>query len=169
MARGPARELRPLADLAKPGPAGLVEVAEIEGWRAVRDAGAAGGPIDVLVAVPLIDGRVLDPAEGARTFEGVPVREVAALDGPLRSCFVGDFVGDLTILDGRDGLAAGVGLDAFKLRLLFRAASPLVDVLPAAGLKLLGRAGLRAAAAGFGAGCCAGGRMVAIMGLTNMP
>lgn len=61
--------------------------------RAVRDAGAAGGPIEVL-APPPNDGRTLDPAEGARAFEGVPVRDVAVLEGPLMSCFVGDFVGD---------------------------------------------------------------------------
>ena len=48
--------------------------------------------MDVLVAPVL--GRVLDPAEGARAaLEGVPVRDVDVLGGPL-SCFVGDFVGD---------------------------------------------------------------------------
>lgn len=65
----------------------------MEGCRPVRDAGAAGGPIDVLF--PPRDGRVLAPAEATRTtFDGVPVREVEALGGPLINCFVGDLVGD---------------------------------------------------------------------------
>lgn len=73
-----------------------------------------------------------------------------------------------TMLDGRDGLGTGLGLGAFRLLLLVRDASPAADILPAAGLKLLGLVGLRVAA-GLAAGCCAGGRIVAIMGLTNMP
>lgn len=163
--RCPARDVRPLAVLVRP----VVVVragAPDDTARAVRDAGTAGGPIDVLVAPT--DGRDLDAAEVVRAFDGVPVRDVDALGGPL-SCFVGDFVGDLTMLDGRDVLGTGLGLGAFRLLLLVKPASPLVEILPAAGLKLLGRppgfraAGFAAAAAGWGS------MMVAIMGFTNMP
>jgi hypothetical protein len=69
------------------------------------------------------------------------------------------------MLDGLAGLGTGLGLGAFKLLLFVKVVSPLVDALPDVRLKLLGRAGLRAA--GFGAGGWA--MMVAIMGLTNMP
>jgi hypothetical protein len=54
------------------------------------------------------------------------------------------------MLVGRDGRGTGLGLGAFRLRLLVRAVSP-VDPLVDAGLKLLGLAGFLAAA-GFGAG-----------------
>lgn len=64
---------------------------DTEACLVVRDAGAAGGPIDVRWAGT--DVRVLAPAEGTLAFEGVPVREAAALDAALRG-FVGDFVGD---------------------------------------------------------------------------
>ena len=40
-----------------------------------------------------VDGRGFVPVEGIRALDGVPVRDVAVLGGPL-SCFVGDFVGD---------------------------------------------------------------------------
>ena len=69
------------------------------------------------------------------------------------------------MLDGLEGLGTGLGLGAFKLLLFARLASPPADVLPAAGLKLLGLAGFRTGA--FAAGGCE--MMVAIMGLTNMP
>lgn len=68
------------------------------------------------------------------------------------------------MLVGLATLGTGLGLGAFRLFLLPSPASPALDVLPAAGLKLLGREGLRA---GLGAGAWA--MMVAIMGLTNMP
>lgn len=72
----------------------------------------------------------------------------------------------LVMLVGLVVLGTGLGLGAFRLLLLLSAVSPPVDVLAAAGLKLLGLApGFRAA--GFGAGGWA--MMVAIMGLTNMP
>jgi len=78
-------------------------------------------------------------------------------------------VGTLTLiaLVGRDILGPGLGLGAFMLRRFVKATSPpAADVLPDTGLRLLGRAGFRAAA-GFAAGGWA--RMVTIMGLTNMP
>ena len=53
--------------------------------------GSAGGPMDVLTP---IEGRGFTPTPEGRVFEGVPVREVAVLDGAVTSCFVGDFVGD---------------------------------------------------------------------------
>lgn len=34
------------------------------------------------------------PTEGTRAFDGVPVREVEALELAVAICFVGDFVGD---------------------------------------------------------------------------
>lgn len=124
-------------------------------------AGGGGGPIEV--RDPPTDGRDLDPADGTRGFEGVPVRDTAALEEAL-NCLVGDFVGDLAMLVGLATLGTGLGLGAFRLFLLPSPGSPALDVLPAAGLKLLGREGLRA---GLGAGAWA--MMVAIMGLTNMP
>lgn len=70
------------------------------------------------------------------------------------------------MLVGLATLGTGLGLGAFKLFLLPKPTSPAaLDALPEAGLKLLGLEGFRAA--GFGVGACA--RMVAIMGLTNMP
>lgn len=68
---------------------------ETDAWRPTRDAGIAGGPIDDLVV-----------AEAARAlvvvvplaFAGVPVREVAALDEAVPSCFVGDLVGDYRVV-----------------------------------------------------------------------
>lgn len=100
-AREPARDVRVLAVLVGPDAGGFAEAEETEGCRAVRDAGAAGGPIEVLAPTPPKDGRTLEPAEGARTIEGVPVRDVAVLEGPLMSCFVGDFVGDYYLYFGQ--------------------------------------------------------------------
>lgn len=88
VARGPLRDIRPLAVRVIAAP-DLDATEDVEACR-VRDAGAAGGPIDV--RAPEL-GRVFEPADGTRALEGVPVRETVALGGPL-SCFVGDFVGD---------------------------------------------------------------------------
>lgn len=150
---------------------------------AVREAGIAGGPIEVLF--PAMDVRVLAPAEGTLALEGVPVLEADALEAALIG-FVGDLVGDYrlfnvnklrnvwirfakltrTMLVGRDVLGTGLGLGAFKLFRLASMTSPLRAVFDA-GWKLAGRPiGFRAGAA-FAAGGCA--IMVAIMGLTNMP
>lgn len=69
-------------------------------WRAVRVAGAAGGPIDV--RVPAAEGRPLDAADETRALLGVFVRETPALLGAL-TCFVGDLVGDwMAISTGQD-------------------------------------------------------------------
>ena len=58
-----------------------------------RDAGTAGGPIDVRVPPTL--GRGLDVViDGVLAFDGVPVLEGAALDPLVDSGFVGDLVGD---------------------------------------------------------------------------
>jgi len=71
-----------LAPTPKPPDAGLV-----------REAGNAGGPIDV--RVPGAPGRGLVVAEGTLAVDGVPVRGVEADDVPVdTSCLVGDFVGD---------------------------------------------------------------------------
>ena len=70
----------------------VLEIAEdVEGCRVVRAPGTAGGPMEVLV--PVVAGRAFDPAEGARVWDGVPVRDADALGGPLVS-LVGDLVGD---------------------------------------------------------------------------
>ena len=77
------------------GPPGLPVVEDTEACRVVLEAGNAGGPMEVLV--PAAEGRVRVPApiEETRALEGVPVRELAALDAAVDpSCFVGDFVGD---------------------------------------------------------------------------
>lgn len=76
----------------------LVGADDVDACLVTLDAGSAGGPIDVLL--PLIDGRDLAPTliEATRAFDGVPVREGAALDPAVPSCFVGDFVGDYSIL-----------------------------------------------------------------------
>lgn len=63
---------------------------ETDAWRPTRDAGTAGGPIDDLVVAEAARALVVVP----RAFAGVPVREVAALDEAVPSCFVGDLVGD---------------------------------------------------------------------------
>lgn len=93
--------------------------------RAVLDAGTAGGPMEV--RVPPTDGRGRTVEEAARlagpALEGVPVREVAVLDGPVASCFVGDFVGDRAMLVGRDR-GTGLGLGALRLIRLARPVSP---------------------------------------------
>jgi hypothetical protein len=123
------------------------------------------------VLAPVDGGRPpLEAVEETRVVIGVTVREPDALGGPL-SCFVGDLVGDLTILDGRDAVRdTGLGLGAFKLLRFARERSPPVEARPEAGLKLLGRAGFRAAmGAGLGVGAGAWARMVAIMGLMNIP
>ena len=78
-------------------------VVEVVDRRPPRDDGTAGGPIDV--RVPPTDARGRDVTEESRppppvpALDGVPVREVAVLDGPVASCFVGDFVGDYIMLD----------------------------------------------------------------------
>jgi hypothetical protein len=70
-------------------------VDDVEGWRETLDAGNAGGPMDV--RAPPTEGRDLaaTPTPEVRALEGVPVREVAALDVAVDvTCFVGDLVGD---------------------------------------------------------------------------
>lgn len=142
--------------------------AETDAWRPTRDAGTAGGPMDDLVVAEAARALVVVP----RAFAGVPVREVAALDDAVPSCFVGDLVGDLAILEGRDVLGPGLGLGAFKLFLLPTPVS--IDVLAVLdpdvnmlfGLDVL--AFLVAVGAGFGFG--AGWAMTATaVGRTNMP
>lgn len=77
---------------------GRVPVVDVDGRRPPRDAGTAGGPIDVRDAPT--DARGLEVTEERRppapapVLDGVPVREVEVLDGPVPSCLVGDFVGD---------------------------------------------------------------------------
>lgn len=129
----------------------------------VRAVGG-GGPMDV--RGPPTDGRDFAPTEGARAFDGVPVRDTVVLEAAL-NCFVGDFVGDLAMLVGRDTLGTGLGLGALRLFLLPRPESPAaLEALPEVGAKLLGlAAGFRAV--GFGVGACA--IILAITGLTNMP
>jgi hypothetical protein len=59
----------------------------------VRDAGTAGGPIEV--RLPLMLGRGFAVvADGARVCEGVPVLGVEVAEVAADNCFVGDFVGD---------------------------------------------------------------------------
>lgn len=67
---------------------------EIEACRVVREAGAAGGPMDVRWAGTEV--RVRAPAEATLAFEGVPVLETEALDAALRG-LVGDLVGDCAL------------------------------------------------------------------------
>lgn len=63
---------------------------DIEACR--RDAGTAGGGMDVRCAV--IEVRVRAPAEGTlAALDGVPVLEAVVLDAALRG-LVGDFAGD---------------------------------------------------------------------------
>jgi hypothetical protein len=138
-------------------------VEEVETCLAVRLEDMAGGPMEV--RAPGAEGRVvLEPVEGARVWDGVPVREAEVLGGPL-IILVGDLVGDRAMLEGRV-LGMGLGLGALMLLLLAAVGSAVAAALLAAGLKLLGLAGFLAAA-GFAAGAWA--TMVAIMGLTNMP
>lgn len=69
-----------------------VVVEEMEDCRLVPAEGSAGGPMDVLTP---IDGRLFAARPpGGRALDGVPVREVAVLEGAVANCFVGDFVGD---------------------------------------------------------------------------
>lgn len=132
--------MRPLAvrDMVAPG---LDATEDVEACR-FREAGAGGGPIEV--RTPEV-GRVFAVTDGTRALEGVPVRETEALEGPL-NCLVGDFVGDLAMLDGRF-LDTGLGLGALRLFLLFNPVSPEMDVRPAPGAKLDGRDGLLTGAA----------------------
>ena len=133
-------------------PTPLPAADDVEGCLVTRDAGKAGGPMDVLVlAAPPTEGRGLVPTEETLAFDSVPVRELVALDAAfVASCFVGDFVGDYNIaclsafclssrpatgpnanmltllspmLDGRPGLGTGLGLGAFKLIRLPKAGS----------------------------------------------
>jgi len=109
-------------------------------------------------------GRALAPVAGVRVVEGVLVRDGAVLEAVDPSCFVGDLVGDLSVLDGRDALGPGLGLGALRLILFVNPAS--LTVRPEPGLKLLGRLGLRA---GFGAAAGAWAVMTNVVGRTNMP
>ena len=91
--------LEPIVDVLTVGrvgaPVDLPVVDDTDACLVVLDAGNAGGPMEDLV--PAAEGRDLVPAliEETRAFEGVPVRELAALDAAVEpSCFVGDFVGD---------------------------------------------------------------------------
>lgn len=83
-----ARDARPVGALLE-GPV----VFEPTVLNLAREAGVAGGPIDVRAATA--PGRVLGALiEGGRE-AGVPVREVPADEVPAEtSCFVGDLVGD---------------------------------------------------------------------------
>lgn len=94
---------------APPRVAVLVLVVVVDGLADLV-AGTAGGPMEVLA--PPIDGRALGAAaEVTRGFvvEGVPVREVAALDVAVdASCLVGDFVGDCI---GSAGASRWLGTD----------------------------------------------------------
>lgn len=83
-------DVRPLAVLVKPAEA-LPVVDDVDAWRAVRVAGAAGGPIDV--RTPVVEGRPFEAADETRAFEGVFVLDTPALLGAL-TCLVGDLVGD---------------------------------------------------------------------------
>lgn len=86
-----ASDKRPLK--GREGPVLVREVVdEIDVCRVVLEAGTGGGPIDGRPAPT--DGRGFTPAEGTRAFDGVPVREVEALEVAVAICFVGDFVGD---------------------------------------------------------------------------
>jgi hypothetical protein len=126
---------------------GLEIVEDVDGCLVVRAIGG-GGPIDV--RPPPTEARGFAPTDGARAPEGVPVREIVVLEVPL-SCFVGDFVGDLSSVSfqlskytaeptlvrlvGRAALGTGLGLGAFRLFLLPKPASPAaLDALPEAGL-----------------------------------
>ena len=60
----------------------------------VRAPGRGGGPIEVRIPPALGFAGLDNVTEGARGFEGVPVRGVEVADGVADSCFVGDFVGD---------------------------------------------------------------------------
>lgn len=71
---------------------------DTEACLVVRDAGAAGGPIDVRWAGTEV--RVRAPADATLAFEGVPVREAVALDAALKG-FVGDLLGDYTCISKR--------------------------------------------------------------------
>lgn len=88
--RGPGRDLAGAAAV----PAGRIDVDE---GLAARDAGSEGGPIEVRVAGPPVEGRAsLAPMDALLpAFEGVPVRELGPLDpAAIDTCLVGDFVGD---------------------------------------------------------------------------
>lgn len=58
---------------------------------AARDAGTAGGPIEVRLAARLGRAPTVDEV---LVFDGVPVLDVEAVELPDNNCFVGDFVGD---------------------------------------------------------------------------
>lgn len=141
---------------------------DVEGCRVVLEAGRLGGPMDGRLAPT--DGRgALTPAEATRAFDGVAVRELEVLDEAVASCLVGDLVGDLTRLEGRDPLGTGLGLGAFRLILLPRAGSlvALVRALPDVNM-LLGRPPFLAVGpgAGFGGGWAT---TVTALGRQNMP
>lgn len=86
-----ANDKRPLE--GREGAVLVLEVVdETDACRVVLEAGTAGGPIDGRPAPT--DGRGFMPRDGPRAFEGVPVREVDALEVAVAICFVGDFVGD---------------------------------------------------------------------------
>jgi hypothetical protein len=143
---GPVNDMRLLVVLGGAAP-GLDIVEDVDGCLVARAVGG-GGPIDV--RPPPTEGRGFAPTDGARAPEGVPVRDTDVLEVPL-SCFVGDFVGDLTNISiqlnkytaeptlarlvGRVALGTGLGLGALRLFLLPRPASPAaLDALPEAGL-----------------------------------
>lgn len=93
--RKPLIGVRPLADRVcdmLPLPRDAAE--EVGVCRAVFEAGAAGGPIDV--RCPGADVRWRALVDATRVFEGVPVLDAAALDAALKG-FVGDFDGDYKI------------------------------------------------------------------------
>lgn len=156
----------------------------------VLEVGIGGGPIDVRFPGPakLCLG-FTDPGVGLEPMDGVVVRGVDAPDGaPEDSCFVGDFVGDysilvsgmankknkdqqtLSMLPGRPNLAAGLGLDAFMLILLPAAGSLTLPTLLAGGATTLdGLLVLFGTGAAFGGGGGACSKTWAAWGLTNIP
>jgi hypothetical protein len=100
-----ANDRRPLK--GREGAVLVLEVVdEIDVCRVVLEAGTAGGPIDGRPGPT--DGRGFMPTEGTRAFDGVPVREVEALELAVAICFVGDFVGDY---DGKALVITGDGTD----------------------------------------------------------
>lgn len=117
--------------------------------------------------LPTVAGLDLLAATDWFLAEDIEVREFvepALVDRP--SCFVGDFVGDRSMLEGR--LVAGLGLAEFMLDLLEVEESMTLILLPTRETMALdGRAGFLVAGFGDGAGCCS--RIVTTEGRRNMP
>lgn len=181
----------PLSDLVGTVPGLVFE--DTDETRVVREAGTGGGPMDGLVGPE--GGRAL--GGGLVALDGVPVRDVAALEVAVPNCLVGDFVGDwvgkrvlaydilgrrgrlryevadgltLMTLEGRDkGLGTGLGLGAFRLIRLFKPASMLPERAAPEVTMLLGRESGLLATGCFGGGGGGWARTVTVVGRTNMP